>query len=67
MADRKYGEPAPPTETAIRGDDWYGRELVDETHTRVGFFDVDMTEANALRKRTTWAACPSRASPTSGR
>ncbi|MET9490386.1 pentapeptide repeat-containing protein [Nocardia sp. NPDC006630] len=44
MADRKYGEPAPPTTSTIRGADWYGRTLRAEQYRRVEFLDVDMAE-----------------------
>lgn len=33
-----------PTESTVRGADWYGRELADEQHVRVEFLDVDMVE-----------------------
>lgn len=45
MADRKYGEPAPPTERTIAGADWYGRHLQREQHHRTLFVDLDLTEA----------------------
>ncbi|MEC3956418.1 pentapeptide repeat-containing protein [Nocardia sp. CDC153] len=55
MADRRAGEKAPPTEHTIRGEDWYGRELVDETFSRVEFLDVDMSEITT--RRTVFTEC----------
>lgn len=43
VAERKHGLPAPPTDTTIRFEDWDGRELSGESHSRVSFIDVDMT------------------------
>lgn len=44
MADRKHGHPQPGTDAEIRHQDWDGRDLSGETHTRVAFADMDMTE-----------------------
>ncbi|QIS08740.1 pentapeptide repeat-containing protein [Nocardia arthritidis] len=55
MADRRNGEQPPPTEHTIRGEDWYGRELVDERHTRVEFLDVDMSET--ATRNTVFTEC----------
>jgi fluoroquinolone resistance protein len=46
MADRRYGEPPPATETEIAGADWYGDDLSACSHTRVAFTDVDMVESS---------------------
>lgn len=45
MAERKYGEPAPETDTTIAGADWYGRQLQREQFQRTLFVDLDLTEA----------------------
>ncbi len=45
MADRRHGHQAPPTESAIRSQDWYGVDLSGQEHYRVAFIEVDMTEA----------------------
>jgi uncharacterized protein YjbI with pentapeptide repeats len=44
MADRAYGAPAPPTETEIRYQDWSGKDLSRQRHTRVAFVEVDFSE-----------------------
>lgn len=41
MADRRQ---APPTASEVRHEDWGGRELVQETFTRVAFVEVDLSE-----------------------
>ena len=45
MADRKHGHPQPGTETEVLHQDWDSRDLSGETHTRVAFAEMDMTEA----------------------
>jgi uncharacterized protein YjbI with pentapeptide repeats len=45
MPERKHGHRAPPTETAVAGAAWQEREVVGESHTRVAFVDLDLTEA----------------------
>ncbi|MGE8317949.1 MAG: pentapeptide repeat-containing protein [Comamonas sp.] len=47
MADRKYGEPAPPTNHTVTGADWYRRELEREEYGQTLFLDLDMTEAQS--------------------
>jgi fluoroquinolone resistance protein len=44
MPERKHGLPAPKTLTQIRDEDWYGRDLSDQSHTQVEFIDLDLTE-----------------------
>lgn len=44
MAERRDGEPAPATETTIRGADWYQRELAGDQFAKVEFLDTDMSE-----------------------
>ncbi|MEU6034332.1 pentapeptide repeat-containing protein [Actinomadura sp. NPDC047616] len=46
MADRRHGRPAPPTDSTVRSEDWDGRDVSGEEHTRVEFVDVDMTETS---------------------
>ncbi|MCO5997584.1 pentapeptide repeat-containing protein [Actinoallomurus rhizosphaericola] len=46
MAERKHGRPAPPIESTVRSEDWDGRDLSGEEHTRVEFVDVDLTETS---------------------
>jgi hypothetical protein len=57
MAERKHGLPAPPTDTTIMSVDWDGRNLAGETHTRVLFQDVNMTELT--NHGSTFEAAPS--------
>ena len=45
MADRLHGKKAPPTDTTVAGADWSDRALEGETHARVSFVDLDLTEA----------------------
>jgi fluoroquinolone resistance protein len=45
VADRRGGTQAPPTETDVRGADWYGDDLSGQEHTRVAFSGVDLSEA----------------------
>jgi uncharacterized protein YjbI with pentapeptide repeats len=45
VAERKHGHRAPETETTVAGEDWRDREIVAESHTRVAFVDLDLTEA----------------------
>jgi uncharacterized protein YjbI with pentapeptide repeats len=45
VADRRYGTPPPPTSTTVSGEDWFGRDLTGEEHTRVAFLDIDLEEA----------------------
>ena len=44
MADRKHGAPAPATTTTVAGEDWDGRDISGQTHTRVAFVDLNLTE-----------------------
>lgn len=44
MPDGGRGRRPPATTTSVVGEDWYGRHLLRERHTRVAFVDVDMTE-----------------------
>ena len=46
MAERKYGQAAAETLTQIRDQDWYARDLSDETHNQVEFIDMDLTETS---------------------
>lgn len=45
MAERKHGHRALPTESTVSGASWEGEERSRETHTRVAFVDLDLTEA----------------------
>ena len=45
MADRKHGHSPVKTEQTVADADWYARELSNETHERVLFADIDLTEA----------------------
>lgn len=45
MAERKHGEKATATESTVTGADWYGEDLSGQSHTRVLFVDLDLTEA----------------------
>ena len=45
MAERKYGQPAPKTDTTVSGADWYGRMLDRERYENTLFVDLDLTEA----------------------
>jgi fluoroquinolone resistance protein len=44
VAERKFGAPAPPTDTTVAGADWYGQDISGQSHTRVAFVDLDLTE-----------------------
>ncbi|MEV6963854.1 pentapeptide repeat-containing protein [Hamadaea sp. NPDC051192] len=55
MADRKHGHAPPPTESTLRGLDWYGEDLTGQTHTRVAFVEVDLTEA--IGQNATFTEC----------
>jgi hypothetical protein len=44
MAERKYGVPAPETHATVHSEDWDGQDLSGQSHERVAFIDVDMTE-----------------------
>jgi uncharacterized protein YjbI with pentapeptide repeats len=45
MADRTPASKAPPTDRTVAGADWTDRALAGETHERVAFVDLDLTEA----------------------
>jgi fluoroquinolone resistance protein len=47
VADRRQGTPAPPIDVMIRSENWDGRDLSNESHERVAFIDVDMTESSS--------------------
>ncbi|GAA2863987.1 pentapeptide repeat-containing protein [Streptosporangium fragile] len=47
MADRKYGRPAPETHSTVASEDWYGDDLSGQSHERVAFVDMDMTETES--------------------
>lgn len=55
VADRKHGIQPPPTNTTVRSEDWYGQDVSGQTHTRVAFVDVDLTEAT--NQGATFAEC----------
>lgn len=44
MAERKQGEKAPATESTVSGADWSGDDISGQSHTRVLFVDLDLTE-----------------------
>ncbi len=46
MAERKPGHQSPKTVSTVAGEDWYGKVLSGETHERVLFQDIDLTEAS---------------------
>lgn len=45
MAERRYGEAPPKTDTTLAGADWYGRTIERERHANTLFVDLDMIEA----------------------
>ena len=47
MAERKYGESAPATDTTLAGVDWYEKELRDQCHERTLFLDLDISESHS--------------------
>src|SRR3954471_14587842 len=51
--------PVPATETDVRGEDWYARDLTGQAFARVAFVDVDLTEA--LGQGTQFTDCSFRA------
>ena len=44
VADRKHGTPAPATDVTVSGADWHRQDISGQSHTRVAFVDLDMTE-----------------------
>ena len=44
VADRQRGQAAAVTESEVRHEDWGGRELLQETFSRVAFVEVDLSE-----------------------
>jgi uncharacterized protein YjbI with pentapeptide repeats len=44
MAERRYGAPAPPTESEVRHEDWACDDISGQEHARVAFHHVDLTE-----------------------
>jgi fluoroquinolone resistance protein len=45
LADRVHGAPTPKTETTITGADWSDTDISGQTHSRVLFLDLDLTES----------------------
>lgn len=45
MAERRHGHRAAPTESTVSGTSREGEERSRQTHTRVAFVDLDLTEA----------------------
>ncbi|MCA1406515.1 pentapeptide repeat-containing protein [Ensifer sp. IC3342] len=48
MAERRYGEARPKTDTTLAGADWYGRQIERERHENTLFVDLDLTEAQTV-------------------
>ncbi len=46
MAERRHGHAAPTTDSTVAGADWYGEDISGQTHTRVAFMDLDLTEVH---------------------
>ena len=44
MAERRHGEKAPATTSTVSGADWYGQDVSGQTHEKVLFVDLDLTE-----------------------
>lgn len=44
MGDRQRSQASPTTDSTLTGADWYGRTIEGETHSRVLFVDLDMTD-----------------------
>ena len=44
MTGRKNGAPTPTTDRTVAGENWDGRDISGETHTRIAFMDLDLTE-----------------------
>lgn len=44
MAERRRGTAAPEMESTLAGADWYGADISGQSHTRVKFVNLDMTE-----------------------
>jgi len=55
MAERRGGTRAPATQTTLSGADWSRRDISGETHTRVSFVDLDLTEV--INTGATFAEC----------
>lgn len=48
MAERRYGEAPPKTDSTIASADWYGRQIERERYDNTLFVDLDLTEANTV-------------------
>jgi len=44
VAERRYGEKAPATESTVTGADWSGDDISRQEHTRVLYVELDLTE-----------------------
>ncbi|HEX5871551.1 MAG TPA: pentapeptide repeat-containing protein [Longimicrobium sp.] len=44
MAERKHGAKAPATTRTVSGADWYGQDISGQTHEKILFVDLDLTE-----------------------
>lgn len=44
MAERRHGAKAPTTDETVAGANWSDRDISGETHTRIAFLDLDLTE-----------------------
>ena len=44
MAERRHGAKAPPTGATVSGANWSDKDTSGETHERVAFVDLDLTE-----------------------
>lgn len=55
MAERRHGAAGPITETTVRSTEWDGQDQIGQTHERVAFIDVDMTEL--LNEGSTFTEC----------
>jgi uncharacterized protein YjbI with pentapeptide repeats len=55
MAERRHGAKAPPTDGTVSGADWSDKDISGETHQRVAFVDLDLTEA--VNNGATFSEC----------
>jgi uncharacterized protein YjbI with pentapeptide repeats len=47
MAERRHGTPTPATDSTVAGEDWYGRDISGQEHTRTKFVDLDLTDVTS--------------------
>jgi fluoroquinolone resistance protein len=59
MADRRYGTPTPVAHDEIVHEDWAGRTLDGETHERIAYIDLDLSDV--VNRGSVFTECTFRA------